>query len=66
MGKRPQRKKIMKAGNRVQVKTKNYGILTGELVSYGRPTHGQPYWFIKPENHPRMIAAMKQDITVIR
>ena len=56
----------MKAGNRVQVNTKHYGTLTGVLLSYGRPTHGQPYWFIKPENHPRMIAAVKKDITVIK
>ena len=56
----------MKAGNRVQVNTKRYGTLTGVLLSYGRPTHGQPYWFIKPENHPRMIAAVKKDIKVIK
>ena len=58
--------KKMKIGTKVQVKTKHYGTLTGVLLSYGRPTHGQPYWFIKPENHPRNIAAVKKDITVLR
>ena len=56
----------MKIGTKVSVKTKHYGIKTGTLVQYARPTHGQPYWIIKPDDHPRDIAAVKQDIKVLR
>ena len=58
--------KKMKIGTKVSVKTKHYGIKTGTLIQYARPTHGQPYWIIKPDDHPRDIAAVKQDIKIVR
>ena len=56
----------MKIGTKVSVKTKHYGIKTGTLVQYARPTHGQPYWIIKPDDHPRNIAARIEDIKIIK
>ena len=56
----------MEIGTKVQVNTKHYGIKTGTLVAEAFMNHGQPYWIIKPDNHPRNIAAAPKDIKVIR
>ena len=50
----------MKIGNKVSVKTKHYGTKTGiviEQAGFG--------WIIKPDDHPRNIAAEEQDIKII-
>ncbi len=51
----------MKIGTRVSVKTKHYGKLVGTVVAWA--SHG---WIIEPDNHPRNIAALPQNIKVIR
>ena len=65
-GTRPARKKKLKIGTRVSVKTKHYGTQTGTLIAEAFMNHGQPYWIIKADDHPRNIAAMRRDIKVIR
>ena len=56
----------MKIGTRVSVKTQHYGIKTCTLIAEGFMNHGQPYWIIKADDHPRNIAADIKDIKVIR
>ena len=51
----------MKIGTKVQVNTKHYGKLAGTVIAWA--SHG---WIIKPDNHPRNIAAAPKDIKVIR
>ena len=51
----------MKIGNKVSVKTKHYGTKTGTIVE-----HASFGWIIKPDDHPRNIAADIKDIKVIR
>ena len=56
----------MEIGSKVSVKTKHYGLKTGTLVAEGFMNHGQPYWIIKPDDHPRNIAAAEKDIKLIK
>ena len=51
----------MKIGSKVSVRTKHYGIKTGTIIE--QAGFG---WIIKPDDHPRNIAAMIEDIKIIK
>ena len=51
----------MKIGNKVSVKTKHFGNKTGTVIE--RASFG---WIIKPDDHPRNIAAAEKDIKIIK
>ena len=50
----------MQIGCKVSVKTKHYGIKTGTIID-----HAYYGWIIKPDDHPRNIAARLEDIKII-
>ena len=50
----------MKIGSKVSVETKHYGIKTGTIID-----HASYGWIIKPDDHPRNIVAMIEDIQTI-
>ena len=50
----------MKIGNKVSVKTKHFGTKTGTIID-----HAFHHWIIEPDDHPRNIAAMIEDIKII-
>ena len=50
----------MKIGDKVSVKTKHFGTKTGTVIEQA------PFgWIIKPDDHPRNIAARIEDIKII-
>ena len=53
----------MKIGNKVSVKTKHFGTKTGTVIELGYD--GGFTWIIKPDDHPRNIAARIEDIKII-
>jgi len=53
-------KVTMEIGSKVSVKTKHYGTKTGTIINHA--SHG---WIIKPDDHPRNIAARIEDIKII-
>ena len=57
--------KKMKIGTKVSVKTKHYGTQTGTIIAKNEWC-AKESWRVKPDNHPRNIAALPQNIKVIR
>jgi len=55
------REKKMEIGSKVSVKTKHYGTKTGTVIE-----HASFGWIIKPDDHPRNIAAAEKDIKIIK
>ena len=51
----------MEIGSKGSVKTKHYGTKTGTVIE--RASFG---WIIKPDDHPRNIAAAEKDIKIIK
>jgi len=51
----------MQIGTKVSVKTKHYGIKTGTVIE----ARSAMVWIIKPDDHPRNIAARIEDIKII-
>jgi len=51
----------MKIGDKVSVKTKHFGTKTGTIID-----HAFHHWIIEPDDHPRNIAAMIEDIKIIK
>ena len=52
----------MQIGCKVSVKTKHYGIKTGTVIE----PRSVMVWIIKPDDHPRNIAARIEDIKIIK
>ena len=52
----------MQIGCKVSVKTKHYGIKTGTVIEY--TSYG--CLIIEPDDHPRNIAALIEDIKIIK
>ena len=55
--------KKIEIGSKVSVKTKHYGIKTGTVIDFAS---GFAWWIIKPDDHPRNIAARIEDIKIIK
>ena len=53
----------MQIGTKVSVKTKHYGTKTGTVIDFAS---GFAWWIIKPDDHPRNIAARIEDIKIIK
>ena len=51
----------MQIGTKVSVETKHYGIKTGTVIE----ARSAMVWIIKPDDHPRNIAARIEDIKII-
>jgi hypothetical protein len=56
-----EKEKTMQIGTKVSVKTKHYGIKTGTVIE----ARSVWVWIIKPDDHPRNIAARIEDIKII-
>ena len=52
----------MQIGCKVSVKTKHYGIKTGTVIE----PSGFAWWIIKLDDHPRQVAALIEDIKIIK
>ena len=52
----------MQIGCKVSVKTKHYGIKTGTVIE----PRSVWVWIIKLDDHPRQIAALIEDIKIIK
>ena len=62
-------KKKIEIGNRVSVKTKHFGTKTGTVIDWhsaGQVDLFVGWWIIKPDDHPRNIAARIEDIKIIK
>ena len=58
----------MQIGTKVSVKTKHFGTKTGTVIDFASAGHLDCFfgwWIIKPDDHPRNIAARIEDIKII-
>ncbi len=56
-------KKKIEIGTKVSVKTKHYGIKTGTVIDFAS---GFAWWIINLDDHPRQVAAVIEDIKIIK
>ena len=55
--------KKIEIGSKVSIKTKHYGIKTGTVIDFAS---GFAWWIIKLDDHPRQVAAVREDIKIIK